>query len=65
MLLNPSPRNFINCEFHKMRSHGELFWVIKNGSAGTGIVPLIGATINEDEAWTILTYERSFCKGTE
>jgi hypothetical protein len=36
--------------------------VIKNGSAGTGMVPLIPAAINEEEAWTIINYERSFCK---
>lgn len=65
MLLTPSPRDFTDCEFQKVRSDGELFWVIKNGSAGTGMVPLIGSTINEDEAWTILAYERSFCKRYE
>jgi hypothetical protein len=61
-ILNPSPRNFTNCKFHKKRKDGELFWVIKNGSAGTGMVPLIPAAINEEEAWTIINYERSFCK---
>jgi len=61
-VLNPGPRNFTNCKFHKKRKDGELFWVIKNGSAGTGMVPLIGTTITEDEAWKIISYERSFCK---
>jgi hypothetical protein len=61
-ILNPSPRNFTNCKFHKKRKDGELFWVIKNGSAGTGMVSLIPAAINEEEAWTIINYERSFCK---
>ena len=62
-ILNPSPRNFTNCKFHKKRKDGELFWVIKNGSPGTGMVPLIPAAITEEEAWTIINYERSFCKG--
>ena len=62
-ILNPAPRNFTNCKFHKKRKDGELFWVIKNGSAGTGMVPLIPAAITELEAWTIINYERSFCKG--
>ena len=62
-ILNPSPRNFTNCKFHKKRKDGELFWVIKNGSAGTGMVPLIPAVITEREAWTIINYERTFCKG--
>jgi len=61
-ILNPSPRNFTNCRFHKKRKDGELFWVIKNGSAGTGMVSLIPAAINEEEAWMIINYERSFCK---
>ncbi len=61
-ILNPSPRNFTNCAFHKKRKDGELFWVIKNGSPGTGMVPLIGSAINEEEAWTIINYERSFCR---
>ncbi|MFQ5931762.1 MAG: c-type cytochrome, partial [Nitrospiraceae bacterium] len=44
-ILNPSPRDFTNCKFHKRRKDGEFFWVIKNGSPGTGMVPLIPATI--------------------
>ncbi|MBI5317586.1 MAG: cytochrome c [Nitrospirae bacterium] len=64
-ILNPAPRNFTNCKFHKKRKDGELFWVIKNGSAGTGMVPLIPAAITEEEAWTIINYERAFCKDKE
>ena len=62
-ILDPSPRDFTNCKFHKKRKDGELFWVIKNGSAGTGMVSLVPGTITEEEAWTITNYERSFCKG--
>jgi cytochrome c len=61
-VLNPSPRNFTNCKFHKKRKDGELLWVIKNGSVGTGMIALIPAVITEEEAWTIINYERSFCK---
>ena len=32
------PADFTNCKFHKKREDGEFFWVIKNGSAGTGTV---------------------------
>ncbi len=60
--LNPGPRNFTNCAFQQRRRDGELFWIIKNGSPGTGMVPMIPATITEEEAWKILAYERSFCK---
>ncbi|MBM4127175.1 MAG: c-type cytochrome [Nitrospira sp.] len=62
-ILNPSPRDFTNCKFHKKRKDGELLWIIKNGSAGTGMVSLIPAAITEEEAWHIINYERSFCKG--
>ena len=60
--LNPGPRDFTNCRFHKSRTDGELFWVLKNGITGTGMVPMIPVTITEDEAWKILAYERTFCK---
>ncbi len=61
-MLNPSPRNFTNCKFHKKRKDGELFWVFKYGSAGTGMVSLVPGTITEEEAWTNINYARSFCK---
>jgi hypothetical protein len=57
-----APRDFTNCKFHKKRKDGELFWIIKNGSPGTGMVPLIPSAISEDEAWKVIAYERSFCK---
>ena len=60
-VLNPSPRNFTNCKFHKKRKDGELFWVVKNGSPGTGMVSMVPATISEEDAWKVLAYERSFC----
>ena len=61
-VLSPGPRDFTNCKFHKKRKDGELFWVVKNGSPGTGMVPMIPATISEEEGWKVLAYERSFCK---
>jgi mono/diheme cytochrome c family protein len=60
--LDPSPRNFTNAAFHRARTDGELMWVLKHGSAGTAMVPLVGSVIDEDEAWLILLYERSFAK---
>ena len=56
---DPSPRNFANPEFYRARTDGELMWVLKNGSAGTAMVPLIGSVIDEEEGWLILLYERS------
>ena len=61
-VLNPGPRDFTNCKFHKKRKDGELFWIVKNGSPGTGMVSMIPATITEEEGWKVIAYERSFCK---
>ena len=61
-MLNPSPRDFTNCKFHKKRKDGGLMWVLKNGSPGTGMVSLIPAAITEEEGWHIINYERSFCQ---
>ncbi len=60
--LDPSPRNFTNAAFHRARTDGELMWVLKNGSAGTAMVPLVPTVISEDEAWLILLYERSLAQ---
>jgi mono/diheme cytochrome c family protein len=66
MLLTPGPRNFTNCKFHKKRNDGELLWVVKNGSPGTGMPGLVkGGVLTEEEAWTIIAYERAFCKDSE
>jgi len=66
MLLSPGPRNFTNCKFHKKRNDGELHWIIKNGSPGTGMPALIkGGVITEEEAWMTIAYERTFCKNPE
>lgn len=59
-VLNPSPRDFTNPNFHRSRTDGEMFWVIKYGSKGTGMMPMIGSAITEDEAWHAILYERSF-----
>jgi len=59
-VLNPSPRDFTNPGFHGNRTDGELFWVIKNGSKDSGMMPMIGSIITESEAWYVILYERSF-----
>ena len=42
------PRNFTNPKFHKLRTPGELMWILKNGSMGqsgrvpgTGMLPVV------------------------
>ncbi|HEX9758087.1 MAG TPA: c-type cytochrome [Nitrospiria bacterium] len=57
--LSPSPRNFTNPEFHTIRTEGEMFWVVKNGSPGTGMISYTPAIISEDEAWLAILFEGS------
>lgn len=60
-MLDPGPRDFTNCEFQKKRTDGELFWAVKNGVQGTGMVSFTPGIVTEEEAWKILAYVRSFC----
>lgn len=63
--LNPRPRNFGNPRFQEIRTDGELFWVIRNGSPGTGMFSYSPAYINEEEAWTVIRYLRTIPKEIE
>jgi mono/diheme cytochrome c family protein len=58
---NHPPRDFTNCAFQKEREDGELFWIIKYGSPGTGMVRLIPGMLSEEEGWKIVAYVRTFC----
>lgn len=58
--LDPTPRDFSNADFHKLRTDGEMFWVIKNGSAGTGMISYNPAMITDEETWQVILYERTF-----
>lgn len=61
-VLTPGPRDFTNCKFHNKRKYdGELMWILKNGSPGTGMVALVPGIISEEDGWKALAYERSFC----
>jgi mono/diheme cytochrome c family protein len=57
--LNPRPRNFTNAHFHELRTDGELFWVIRNGSPGTRMFSYSPSVITEDEAWKVIHYLRT------
>jgi mono/diheme cytochrome c family protein len=60
--LDPSPRNFRNHGFWSHRTEGEIFWVIKHGSPGTGMIGF-GSMLSDEEMWAIIEYERSFAGG--
>ncbi|NWF71451.1 MAG: cytochrome c [Nitrospirae bacterium] len=55
------PRDFTDCAFQRERKDGELFWIIKHGSPGTGMQQLIPAMLSEEEGWKIVAYVRTFC----
>lgn len=57
--LDPSPRNFQHHGFWRHRTEGEIFWVIKHGSPGTGMIGFAGQ-LTDEEIWAIIQYERSF-----
>jgi mono/diheme cytochrome c family protein len=57
--LSPSPRNFKDQGFWKLRTEGEVFWLIKNGSLDTGLVGY-GDQLTDEEIWALIQYLRSF-----
>ncbi len=59
-LKGPLPRNFTDKEWQAVRTDGELFWILKNGSRGTAMAPFIPLILTEEEAWQVLRYVRSF-----
>lgn len=61
--LNPTnpPSDFTSCAFQKEHKDGDLFWIIKYGSPGTGMQSLIPALLSEAEGWKVVAYVRTFC----
>ena len=64
------PRNFTNPQFKKYRTPGEMMWVLKNGSLGqsgrvpgTGMLPIVGQFLSEEDGWKVLLYELSLGAG--
>jgi mono/diheme cytochrome c family protein len=55
-----SPRNFTDKKWQEVRSDGELMWVLKNGSPGTGMPKRVGQVISEEEGWKVLHFIRTF-----
>jgi len=64
------PRNFTNPQFKKYRTPGEMMWVLKNVSLGqsgrvpgTGMLPIVGQFLSEEDGWKVLLYELSLGAG--
>lgn len=55
-----SPRNFTDSKWQESRTDGELMWILKNGSPGTGMPIRVGKVITEEEGWNVIHFIRSF-----
>jgi cytochrome c len=58
----PYPPDFTDMDWQTVRSDGELFWILKEGSHGTDMAPFLPLYLEEDEAWHIILYIRTFGK---
>jgi len=56
--LKPKPRNFSCAATMKKVSAGQMFYIIKNGSKGTGMVAH-GKTLKDNQIWDVVKYIRS------
>ena len=56
--LKPSPRDFTCAATMKKVSAGQMFYIIKNGSKGTGMVAH-KKTLKDKEIWDVVKYVRS------
>ncbi|GJL61608.1 MAG: hypothetical protein NPIRA04_02620 [Nitrospirales bacterium] len=54
--LNPHPRNFTCGKTMKDISDGQMFWIIKNGSPGTGMMAFPG--MPDKQIWQLIHYLR-------
>lgn len=56
--MTPNPRNFACKAMMQDIPDGQLFWVIKNGSKGTGMMGF--KTLNDNQIWQLVSYIRQF-----
>ena len=58
--LVPPPRNFTCGAMMKDLPDGQLFWIIKNGSKGTGMMSFAG--LQDDQIWQLIHYIRTLAR---
>lgn len=58
--LNPPPRNFTCGETMQDISDGQMFWIIKKGSMGTGMMAF--PAMPDNQIWQLIHYIRSLAK---
>ncbi len=57
---NSMPRNFTCKEMMKEIADGQMFWIIRNGSAGTGMPAF--KTLSDKEIWQLILYIKTFAR---
>lgn len=55
-----SPRDFTDVKWQKLRTDGELMWILRNGSPGTSMPVRIGVVLSEEEGWNVIQFIRTF-----
>lgn len=58
--LEPPPRNFSCAKMMHKIPDGQLFWIIKNGSANTGMFPY--DKLKDKDVWQLILFIRQFVK---
>lgn len=58
--LEPPPRNFTCGTMMRDIPDGQLFWIIKNGSPGTGMMSF--ASLPDEQVWQLIHYIRSLAR---
>ncbi len=58
--LNPNPRDFTCSPMMKDIPDGQLFWTIKNGSSGTGMMAF--RKLKDEQVWQLVHYIRTLAK---
>ena len=56
--LKPIPRNFACSDTMANVSPGQMFWIIKKGSPGTGMIAH-GKTLKDKDIWNVIKYIRT------
>jgi mono/diheme cytochrome c family protein len=56
--MTPKPRDFSCQAMMKTIPDGQLFWVIQNGSKGTGMMGF--KTLKDEQIWQVISYIRQF-----
>jgi mono/diheme cytochrome c family protein len=60
--LEPSPRNFTNPAWQKVRTDGELRYTIFHGSEGTAMIANEAMFDDPDDVWHVVNFIRSLSK---